>query len=254
MTSDSAQLLKRDDGNTIACHHSRGQQPGILFCGGLHSDMQGQKALALEAHCRAQQRQFTRFDYFGHGESSGAFEDGTIGRWANDTIAVLEQVTQGPQLIVGSSLGGWMMLLAAMACPQRVVGLVGVAAAPDFTKDMVKTSLTTAQLRELDEQGFTDIPNCYDKQEPYRISATLLEEARIHLLLGREIPIDVPVRLIHGQCDPDVHWRRALELSGQLRSEDVEVQLVKSGDHRMSEPGDLARLCTTIEELLKTIN
>ncbi|MCZ6831411.1 MAG: alpha/beta hydrolase [Gammaproteobacteria bacterium] len=250
MTASSAQILQRYDGNTVAYHHTPGQQPGILFCGGFNSDMQGHKALALEAHCREHNRQFTRFDYFGHGESSGTFEDGTIGRWADDAIAVLEQVTEGPQLIVGSSMGGWMMLLASLACPQRVVGLVGVAAAPDFTEQMTRSALTPAQLAELAEQGFTDIPNCYDDQEPYRIRRTLIEEGREHLLLDREIAIDVPVRLIHGQQDPDVPWQCALELMERLRTADVEVQLLKSGDHRLSEPEDLSRLCTTIERLL----
>ena len=254
MTDNAApKILQRDDGHTIAYHHTPGQQPGILFCGGFNSDMQGHKALALEAHCVKHKRQFTRFDYFGHGESSGAFENGTIGRWAEDAIAVLDEVTDGPQIIVGSSMGGWMMLLVSKARPQGVVGLVGIAAAPDFTAEMVRSSLSPAQLTELDEQGFTEIPNCYEDEEPYRISRTLIEEGRLHMLLEREIPIDVPVRLIQGQKDPDVPWRRALELSECLRSSDVEVQLVKSGDHRLSEPDDLARLCVTIEELLRAL-
>ncbi len=254
MAGSSPLTLQRDDGSIIAYHHTPGQQPGILFCGGFNSDMQGQKALALEAHCRAHKRQFTRFDYFGHGESSGVFEEGTIGRWADDAIAVLEQVTDGPQLIVGSSMGGWIMLLASLACPQRVVGLVGVAAAPDFTEEMASSALSSGQLAELKEQGFTDIPNCYVDQEPYRISRTLIEEGREHLLLDKEIPIDVPVRLIHGQQDPDVPWQRSLELMEHLRTGDVEVQLLKSGDHRLSEPDDLARLCSTVDELLSALS
>ena len=250
MTTSSAQMLQRDDGSTVAYHHLPGRQPGILFCGGFNSDMQGQKALALEAHCRSHQRQFTRFDYFGHGESSGAFEDGTIGRWAQDTIAVLEQVTQGQQLIIGSSMGGWMMLLANLASPQRVAALVGVAAAPDFTADMASNALSVDQLTELTEQGFTDIPNCYDDQEPCRISRTLIDEGCAHLLLDKDIRIDAPVRLIHGQQDQDVPWQRALQLMQSLSSTDVEVQLIKSGDHRLSQPQDLERLCTAVEQLL----
>jgi pimeloyl-ACP methyl ester carboxylesterase len=253
MKKNAAQRLQRNGGDTLAYHHTPGQQPGILFCGGFNSDMQGQKALALEAYCRRHGRQFTRFDYFGHGESSGDFEDGTIGRWAQDTIAVLQQVTQGPQMIVGSSMGGWMMLLAGLACPRRVVALVGIAAAPDFTADMASNALSGDQLRELTEQGFTDIPNCYDDQESYRISRGLIDEGCAHLLLDRDIAIDVPVRLIHGQQDRDVPWQRALELMQSLSSDDVEVQLLKSGDHRLSEPDDIKRLCATIDRLLEDI-
>jgi pimeloyl-ACP methyl ester carboxylesterase len=251
--SPQFQTLQRDKGVTLAYHHTPGLQPGILFCSGFNSNMQGTKALALEAHCRASGRQFTRFDYYGHGESSGKFEDGTIGIWAADAIAVLEQVTEGPQVIVGSSMGGWIMLLAALACPQKILGLVGVAAAPDFTEEMQGSALSAAQLMELAETGYTEIPNCYDDEEPYRINQTLLEEGRNHLLLEKTIPIDVPVRLIHGQRDPDVPWQRSLQLAENLRSEDVEVQLLKSGSHRLSEPADLARLCATIDKLLEEL-
>ena len=164
-----------------------------------------------------------RFDYFGHGESSGAFEDGTIGRWAADAITVLEQITQGRQIIVGSSMGGWIMLLMALACPERVAALVGIAAAADFTEEMRNASMTPAQLKDLDTMGYCDIPNCYDDQQPYRIRKTLLEEGHNHLLLDKEIPIDVPVRLIHGIADEDVPWQRALLIMEKLRSTDVEI-------------------------------
>jgi pimeloyl-ACP methyl ester carboxylesterase len=244
-------FLPQADGHKLAFCHRPGKQPGILFCGGFNSDMQGQKALALDAWCESRGQQFTRFDYFGHGESSGSFSDGTIGRWAEDTVAVLEQVTQGPQIIVGSSMGGWMMLLATLASPQRVIALVGIAAAPDFTADMLGGAFSLEQLAELEEQGYTDIANCYDDHEPYRISRTLIDEGSKHLLLDQEIPIDLPVRLIQGQQDPDVPWQHALQLSEQLSSGDVEVQLIKSGDHRLSDPGNLTRLCTTIERLLE---
>jgi len=212
--------------------------------------MQGTKALALDAWCKEQGRQFTRFDYYGHGESSGKAQDGTIGRWRDDALAILDEVTTGRQLIVGSSMGGWIMLLTAIARPSRVMGLVGIAAAPDFTERMRTQRLDKVQLQQLAETGYCDLPNDYDDGEPYRISRQLLEEGRNHLLLDAEILIDAPVRLIHGQCDEDVPWEHSLLIANRLRSNDVEVQLIKSGDHRLSEPADLQRLMQTIGSLL----
>jgi pimeloyl-ACP methyl ester carboxylesterase len=211
--------------------------------------MQGIKALALEQWCRAQGRQFTRFDYSGHGESSGKLEEGCIGQWRDDTLAVLDEVTSGPQLVVGSSMGGWIMLLVALVRPGRVCALLGLAAAPDFT-DRLRGRLTPGQQRQLGDSGYADLPNCYDDGEAYRIGRLLLEEGDDHLLLGREIPIDVPVRLIQGQRDEDVPWQLALALAEKIRCPDVEVQLVKNGDHRLSEPADLQRLRTAVEQLL----
>jgi pimeloyl-ACP methyl ester carboxylesterase len=211
--------------------------------------MQGVKALALEQWCRDRGRQFTRFDYYGHGESSGSVEDGCIGRWRDDTLAVLDRVTSGPQVLVGSSMGGWIMLLVALARAKRIHALLGVAAAPDFT-DRLRNSLSAAQRQQLRDSGYADLPNCYDDGEPYRIGRLLLHEGDDHLLLGGEVPVDVPVRLIHGQRDEDVPWQLALSLAQQLRGTDVEIQLVKNGDHRLSEPVDLRRLQTSLEQLL----
>jgi len=215
--------------------------------------MQGDKALALEAWCLEQGRQFTRFDYAGHGESDGRFEDCTIGQWRDDVLAILDRVTTGPQIIVGSSMGGWIMLLATLERPERVVGLVGIAAAPDFTESLRTGGLSDSQRSQLDETGYCDIPNCYDDGEPYRIGRQLLEEGRAHQLLEREIPIDVPVRLIHGQLDEDIPWEHALRVAQQLRTSDVEVQLVKGGGHRLSTPPDLGRLTRTIDTLLDQV-
>jgi pimeloyl-ACP methyl ester carboxylesterase len=248
-------MLIRPDGERIAYHHSPGATPGILFCSGFNSNMQGDKALALEAWCQRKGRQYTRFDYLGHGESSGRFEDGTIGRWRDDTLAVLDEVTSGPQLIVGSSMGGWLMLLVALARPERLAGLVGVAAAPDFTEALRTRDLSPQQLQQLTDSGYCELPNCYDDREPYRISQYFLEEGRKHLLLSApDIAIDLPVRLIHGQCDEDVPWQHSMTLMKKLRSQDVEVQLVKSGGHRLSEPDDLQRLMRTIDSLLGSLN
>ena len=246
---DRPEFLALPDGSSIAYRHLPGREPGIIFCSGFNSNMQGTKALALERWASQEGRQFTRFDYFGHGDSSGSLEQGCIGRWRDDTLAVLDRVTSGKQLMVGSSMGGWLMLLVAQARPDRVCGLLGLAAAPDFTARL-KANLTAAQHKQLADKGYTDLPNCYDDGEPYRISRHLVEEGTAHLLLGGQIPIDLPVRLIQGQRDEDVPWRLALELADDLTSNDVEVQLVKAGDHRLSEPQDLTRLLATVRQMI----
>jgi pimeloyl-ACP methyl ester carboxylesterase len=247
---DKTAFLALADGSSIAYRHTPGAAPGVLFCAGFNSNMQGIKAQALEQWCRDRGRQFTRFDYSGHGESSGSVEEGCIGRWRDDTLAVLDRVTSGPQVIVGSSMGGWIMLLVALQRARRVQALLGLAAAPDFT-DRLRARLTDAQRQQLDRSGYVDLPNCYDDGEPYRIGAQLLEEGDTHLLLGDEIGVDVPVRLIQGQRDDDVPWQLALNLAQRIRGADVEVQLVKNGDHRLSEPSDLRRLELTLEQLLQ---
>lgn len=243
--------LQREDGEQLAFEHVEGTQPGIIFLSGFNSNMNGDKALFLDNWCRETGRQFTRFDYLGHGDSSGRFEDGTIGRWRDDAVAILDEVTSGPQLLVGSSMGGWIMLLLALARRHRLVGLVGIAPAPDFTEALKSQGLSPEQLLQLELSGYCSIDNCYDDGEPYRISAQLLEEGRAHCLLEQEaIDIPLPVRILHGQRDPDVPWERSLLLAEKLSSDDVELQLVKDGDHRLSRPRDLARLQATIEDLL----
>lgn len=219
----------------------------MLFCTGFNSDMGGFKALALEDWATKHGIQFTRFDYFGHGQSDGQLEDGSIGRWRDDALAVLDELTNGPQIIVGSSMGGWIMLLTALARPERLAGLVGVAPAPDFTRRMREQRLDAAQLQLLTQTGYCEIPNDYG--EPYRISRAMLEEGDQHLLLESEIALDLPVRLIHGQRDADVPWEISLAISRLLDSADIEIQLVKGGDHRLSTERDLQRLLLTVERL-----
>ncbi len=246
--------LQRADGETIAYQHTAGTTPGILFFPGFNSNMHGEKAQALAAWCEAQGRQFTRFDYFGHGESSGKFEDGTIGRWIDDALAVLDELTEGPQLLVGSSMGGWIMLRVALARPERACGLIGLAAAPDFTETMRGGRLSPEQMLQMELSGACDIENCYDDGEPYTITRRLLEEGADHCVLNTQgIAIDCPVRLLHGQCDPDVPWERSLLLAEKLASTDVEVTLAKDGDHRLSRPQDLARLLRTADTLLQQL-
>lgn len=243
--------LQRTEGESVAYEHLPGLSPGIVFLSGFNSNMQGDKAIALDAWCRQTGRQYTRFDYQGHGDSSGEFVDGTIGRWIEDALAVLDEITEGPQLLVGSSMGGWIMLQVALARADRIVGLVGIAPAPDFTQALENGRLSPEQMLQLELSGSCAIENCYDDGEPYHISKNLLEEGRAHCLLDRDsIAIDKPVRLLHGQRDDDVPWERSLLLMQKLVSDDVEVQLVKHGDHRLSTPRDLERMIRTISTLL----
>ena len=246
---NAPEILTRDDGGTIAYHRIGGKSPGVIFLTGFKSDMTGSKALALEDLCRRRGQAFLRFDYFGHGQSSGAFEDGTIGRWKDDAIHALDQLTDGPQVLVGSSMGGWIMLLTALARPGRVAGLVGTAAAPDFTEDLMPNAFSEQQKQQLETQGYAEVPNCYD-DEPYKITQALLDDGRNNLVMRGEMPLDCPVRLIHGTNDEDVPWQTSQTIAEKIRSGDVETLFVKNGDHRLSEPHDLDRLCRTTERLL----
>jgi pimeloyl-ACP methyl ester carboxylesterase len=247
------EILSRPDGTTIAYHKTAGDKtgkraPGLVFLGGFMSDMTGTKALALEAHARAAGSDFLRFDFLGHGASSGRFEDGTIGRWAEDAVAVLDALTEGPQILIGSSMGGWIMLLAALARPERIAGLVGVAAAPDFTETLIWQRFSPDIRATLARDGVIYEASEYGA-EPYAITMELIVEGRNHLMMDAPIPISCPVRLIHGTADPDVPWKLSLDLMARLASIDVEITLVKGGGHRLSEPEDLARLAATVAAL-----
>jgi pimeloyl-ACP methyl ester carboxylesterase len=245
----SPQILARADGATIAYHRSAGSSPGIVFLGGFRSDMTGTKALFLEEYCRKRGCAFIRFDYFAHGASSGDILHGTIGRWRDDAIAVIDSLTAGPQILVGSSMGGWVMLLAAMARPERVAALVGIAGAPDFTEELLWPRLSPAQREEIAEQGAVVVASDYDPAG-YIYSRALIEDGKRHLLLGGPIPLDKPVRLLHGLADASVPWRLSLRLAERLTGRDVAVTLVKDGDHRLSRGADLARLAQTLDALI----
>ena len=251
--STSPSILTQEDSTTIAYHRIPGKSPGVVFLTGFKSDMTGGKALATESLCKRLGHACLRFDYFGHGESSGAFDAGTIGRWADDAITAIDKLTEGPQVLVGSSMGGWIMLLAARARPERIAALVGIAAAPDFTEDLIRRDLSKEQLRQMANDGYVDIPNCYNDQEPYRIYQKFLDEGRNNLLLRDTIKIDAPVRLIHGMLDEDVPWETGLKIVDKLLSQDVEVTCVKAGDHRLSEEHDLKRLERTLTALLQDL-
>ncbi len=240
--------LPRPNGGAIAYHAHPGATPGVMFCGGFKSDMTGAKALAFEEFCTARGQAFVRFDYSGHGASAGEFTDGTIGAWADDAIAVLDEVALGPQILVGSSMGGWLVLLAALARPGRMAGLIGISSAPDFTESMIWDRMDEGERQTLARDGVVTQPNDYG-DEPYAITMGLIEDGRKHLLLASPIPIPCPVRLFHGMADNDVPWRVSAKLARRLQADDVEVSLVKDADHRFARPADIARICQAIDEL-----
>jgi len=210
--------------------------------------MNGSKVTALEEYCRHRGQAFLCFDYFGHGRSSGSFESGTIGRWADDAVAVLDALTDGPQILTGSSMGGWLMLLAALRRPQRIHALIGIAAAPDFTEDLIWAQLTAEDRAKLQKDGRLAQPSAY-ADDPYVITQLLLDEGRQHLLLRGPIDLDCPVRLLHGMADPDVPFAVSLQLANRLTSQDVQLHLVKDGDHRLARMQDLQLLFDQVGSL-----
>ena len=238
--------LTRADGVKIAYEHSAGRGPTLVFLPGYMSDMQGTKALALDSWARVKGRAMLRLDYSGCGQSGGRFADGTLVIWRDDVIAVLERF-EGPVVLVGSSMGGWLMLLVARALGRRVVGMVGIAAAPDFTD----WGYTDDEKIALERNGHIEQPSDYgDPMPTYR---GFWEAGQRNLLLGGAIPIDCPVRLLHGQRDTDVPWDISVQLAERLRSDDVQVILVKDGDHRLSRDQDVALLIATVNALLETL-
>jgi len=243
----------------VAVRVRPGKSPGIFWLGGFKSDMRGTKAEALAAHAAKTGRAYVRFDYSGHGESGGPFEAGTISRWLEETLAVFEGVARGPQIVVGSSMGGWIALLLARALAAKaknegknvaakMAGLVLIAPAPDFTEILMWAQMSPEVRREIEEKGFWLRPSAYD-DGPYPITRALIEDGRKHLLLDRPIEIGCPVRILQGVLDPDVPWRHALALVSCLAQDDVVLTLVKDGDHRLSRPEDIERLLRVVDEL-----
>ncbi|MBV8935952.1 MAG: alpha/beta hydrolase [Alphaproteobacteria bacterium] len=243
--------LTRDDGATIAYHRTAGSSPGVVFLGGFGSDMTGTKALYLEDYCRQRGRGYVRFDYFGHGASSGDATLGTVGRWAQDALAVLDSLTEGPQVLVGSSMGGWIMLLTALARPARIHALVGIAAALDFTEDLLWPRLDANQREQLRDTGAVTLPSEYNPQG-YTYRLGLFEDGKRHLVMRRAIDLDCPVRLLHGMSDGSVPWQTSLTLAQNLGSRDIVLTLVKDGDHRLSGDADLKRLGRVLDELIES--
>lgn len=240
--------LTTSEGRRIAYHRIAGQGPGVVFLGGFKSDMQGTKALHLEAWARQSRRAFLRFDYSGHGESGGRFEDGCVGDWAEDARAMIEALTDGPQVLVGSSMGGWIALLLARSMPQRVAGLVTIAAAPDFTEQGFWAGLDPAQREILMRDGRIETPSDYS-DEPYVITRHLIEDGRKRLVLNQPLPLPFPVRLLQGTADADVPVDWALRLLDHASGPDIRLVLVKDADHRFSTPECLDLVTASIEGL-----
>ena len=235
-------------GTELAWQRLNGSSPTVVFLPGFRSDTTGDKATALAALCQERGQALLLFDYSGHGASGGAFTDGTIGRWAADALAVIDALTDGPLVLVGSSMGGWIGLLAALTRPGRLAGFVGVAAAPDFTEALMWETMLPAERATLERDGVLHVPSAYG--EPTPITRALIEDGRAHLVMGAPIPLRCPVRLLHGQADADVPWETAVRLAQRVEGTDVQVMLVKDGGHRMSRPADLALLRAVIEPLL----
>jgi pimeloyl-ACP methyl ester carboxylesterase len=242
------------DARRIAVRKQSGTAPGIFWLGGFKSDMRGTKAEALGEHAARSGRAYVRFDYSGQGESGGRFEDGTITRWLEDALAVFEAHAQGPQIAVGSSMGGWIALLLARALAARVAGkatlagLVLIAPAPDFTEALMWNEFSPEVKREIGEKGSWQRPSAYG-EEPYPITRTLIEDGRKHLLLDKPIELGCPVRILQGVQDPDVPYAHTMKLVSCLAQDDVVLTLVKDGDHRLSRPEDIERLLRTVDEL-----
>ncbi|SEK40401.1 Pimeloyl-ACP methyl ester carboxylesterase [Roseovarius nanhaiticus] len=241
--------LETPERRRIAYHRTRGRAPGTVFLGGFMSDMEGTKAVHLEARARADGRAFLRFDYSGHGASSGAFTDGCISEWAADAIAVIEACTEGPQILVGSSMGGWIALLVARQMPERIAGMVTIAAAPDFTEDSMWAGLTDAQRAEVMEAGQTLLPSDYDA--PYPVTRKLIEDGRQNLVLRDALHLPFPVRFLQGAADESVKTSVALSLLDHAEGPDMRLTLVDGADHRFSDAQCLELIDASIADVLE---
>ena len=245
-------VFERQGGVRIAYAHTLGRSPTVVFLCGYASDMSGTKARFLEARCRARGQAYLRFDYQGHGESSGDFVDGSVGMWSEDARLLVEGVTQGPLVLVGSSMGAWIMLIVALALKDRVAALLGVASAPDFSEDLILPALDAAQAETLAREGAVHLRSRY-ADDPHTVSRQFLEDGRRHLLLRSPIGLGCPVRLIHGLEDPDVPWQTAVRLARALQSREVMLTLVKGGGHRLSEPHELEIIDNTLRTLISEV-
>jgi pimeloyl-ACP methyl ester carboxylesterase len=244
-----------DGRRRIAVRARAGGGPGLFWLGGFNSDMRGTKALALDGWAAEHGRACVRFDYSGHGESGGAFIDGTIGRWLDESVAVFARFCRGPQVVIGSSMGGWMALLLARAIASRaagaatLAGLVLIAPAPDFTEQLMWNGFSDQVREEISTKGVWMRPSEYGDGAPYPITRALIEEGRNHLLLGSAIEVGCPVRILQGAQDPDVPWQHAFALAHRLPAEDVVLTMIQDGDHRLSRPQDIARMLAAVAEI-----
>lgn len=245
------EYLETEAGRRIAYQRQEGRGPGVVFLGGFRSDMTGTKAQFLEDWARTEGRAFLRFDYSGHGQSSGAFEEGAIGDWAADAMAAVARLTAGPQILVGSSMGGWISLLLARDMAQRVAGLVTIAAAPDFTEDSMWAGFDTDQRAVLEEVGRIALPSEYG--EPLVITKRLIADGRNHLVLRAPLDLPFPVRMLQGTADADVDMSVALRLLDHVTGPDIRLTLVKGADHRFSEPACLDLIAAAIADVTAAV-
>jgi pimeloyl-ACP methyl ester carboxylesterase len=244
----SINVGKGQSARRIAVRMREGAVPGVVWLGGFKSDMAGTKAEALAAWAARTGRDFLRFDYFGHGASGGDFAEGTIGRWREDALAVIDALVDAPAVLVGSSMGGWIACLAALARPGKLKAMVLVAPAADFTEKLMWAGLGPDDRREIETRGFWMRPSPYDP-EGYPITRALIEDGRRWQILDGPVAIDAPVRILQGGGDPDVPWRHALSLAEAITAPDLAFTLVRDADHSMSRPQDLARLTAAIDEV-----
>ncbi|XP_053166654.1 palmitoyl-protein thioesterase ABHD10, mitochondrial isoform X2 [Hemicordylus capensis] len=245
----SPSFLNRPDQPKLAFNKLKGKNPGVVFLSGLYSSMNGEKATALEDFCKSIGHAFVRFDYRGCGSSEGIFRECTVGKWRKDVLAVLDELTTGPQILVGSSLGGWLMLHAAIARPEKVVALVGIASAADHLVSTFQ-QLPVEAKKEAEEKGEWKMPTKHTEEGFYAVPYEVIQEAESHCVLGTPLPVKCPVRLIHGMKDEDVSWQISLKIADRVVSTDVDVILRKSGEHRMKEPDDIKLIIYTVEDLI----
>jgi pimeloyl-ACP methyl ester carboxylesterase len=247
--TETAGQLERPDGEHIAWRRLDGRGPTVVWLGGFRSDMNGTKAQALAAAALEHDWSCLRFDYFAHGESSGDWNKASIGRWRADALAAIDALTDGPLVLVGSSMGGWIACLAAIARPERVAAMVLIAPAPDFTEALMRPVMSAEAMEAIEREGLWMQASEFDG--PYAITKRLLDEGRDWLILNAPVPIRCPVRILQGGEDPDVPWEHALKLANALQSSDVVFTLIKDGDHRLSRPQDIERLIGTVAEAVK---
>lgn len=243
------QYLDTQYGARIAYRKTPGRNPGVVFLTGFMSNMDGSKATYIEDYVTQRGHSFLRFDYRGHGSSSDEFANGTISDWAQDALTVIDELTEGPQILVGSSMGGWIMLRTALQRQNRIAGLLGLASAPDFTRIIHSHYMTEEQRHEMETTGEIKVACDYD-DSPYVITRKLLEDGEQNCLLDNPIPLNMPVRLVHGMQDQDVAWQTSLTLCEKLESRDVETLFIKQGDHRLSTEKDLVRITQVLGQLL----
>nr|XP_060626616.1 palmitoyl-protein thioesterase ABHD10, mitochondrial [Anolis sagrei ordinatus] len=249
----SPSFLNRTDLPKLAYHKLKGKNPGVVFLPGLFSNMNGEKAIALEDYCKSVGHAFVRFDYRGCGGSDGSTKESTLGKWRKDVLSILDELTQGPQILVGSSLGGWLMLHAAIARPEKVAALVGVAVAADH---LVATfqQLSVEVKKEIEEKGEWRMPTKHNEEGFYSVPYELIQEAENHCVLNSPLPIKCPVRLIHGLKDDDVPWQISMKIAECVVGGDVDVILRKGGSHRMKEKEDIKLIVYTVEDLIEQLS